>query len=398
MPGAWSERWIVPSAYAEYLRARLAQDAGDHKQAGTHLDLALAFDPDSPYLHVVRAELALDAGDEDGARDALAQARRIGPRSPHVWLFSAQLHAREEQWKDAAASAAKAVEYGPELPEAYHALAEFELRLGRQAEARVTLEGLARVTPYDPAVFLALGDVCTELEAWECAEGAFDQLVLLSPGSEVGYLHLGSVQEDTARRSHALATYTRCGRRSRAPAECWYRRVRLREQWSAAADSREEREKHRAAMLREAREMGTSVARDPDTARKLAWRLLALEDVELLEAYAAACTVKRATLAELQYQVGLLRERQGQLDPAVQAFGSVPEGSRFFVESRSRLAVIRSGQGRLPEAVEAVEAAIANGTNLTLVDDRGRTIIVPGSKIAYVEIGAASKGRVGFGG
>jgi len=32
------------------------------------------------------------------------------------------------------------------------------------------------------------------------------------------------------------------------------------------------------------------------------------------------------------------------------------------------------------------------------VDDRGRTIIVPGSKIAYVEIGAASKGRVGFGG
>lgn len=48
--------------------------------------------------------------------------------------------------------------------------------------------------------------------------------------------------------------------------------------------------------------------------------------------------------------------------------------------------------------IKAVEAALETGGNLTLVDDRGRTVIVPGSKIAYVEVGAASKGRVGFGG
>ena len=48
--------------------------------------------------------------------------------------------------------------------------------------------------------------------------------------------------------------------------------------------------------------------------------------------------------------------------------------------------------------IAAVEAALSTGGNLTLVDDRGRTVIVPGSKIAYVEVGAASKGRVGFGG
>lgn len=48
--------------------------------------------------------------------------------------------------------------------------------------------------------------------------------------------------------------------------------------------------------------------------------------------------------------------------------------------------------------IKAVEAALEKGGNLTLVDDRGRTVIVPGSKIAYVEVGAATKGRVGFGG
>lgn len=50
------------------------------------------------------------------------------------------------------------------------------------------------------------------------------------------------------------------------------------------------------------------------------------------------------------------------------------------------------------EVVAAIEKAIQDGSNLTLVDDRGRTVIVPGSKIAYVEVGAPSKGRVGFGG
>lgn len=358
-PGSWSGRWIVPSAYAEYMRARLAQEAGDTAAARKHLDLAIAFDSESAYLHVVRAELRLDDGDEEGARAALAQARRIGPDSPHAWLFEAQLHAANTNWKDAERAAAKAVEHGEDLPEAYQALAEYQLRLGRLEKARITLEGLAVLTPHDASVYLALGDVCAELESWDCARDAFTAMIGLSPGSEVGYLHLGTILEDTGAREDALAVYADCGRRSRAPAECWYRRVRLREQWAAAADSRDRREAHRAALLGEVAEMGYAVARDPDTARRLAWRLLALEDGELLEAFAAACTVRRASLAELQYQVGLLRERQGFLDTAVQAFGSVPMGSRFFVESRSKLAVIRSGQGRTREAIVAVDAAIA---------------------------------------
>lgn len=49
------------------------------------------------------------------------------------------------------------------------------------------------------------------------------------------------------------------------------------------------------------------------------------------------------------------------------------------------------------EVIAAVSAAIADGGLLTLVDDRGRTVIVPAAKIAYVEVGATTKGRVGFG-
>jgi hypothetical protein len=49
------------------------------------------------------------------------------------------------------------------------------------------------------------------------------------------------------------------------------------------------------------------------------------------------------------------------------------------------------------DVIAAVEAALASGEALKLVDERGRTVLVPGSKIAYVEVGATTKGRVGFG-
>ncbi len=49
------------------------------------------------------------------------------------------------------------------------------------------------------------------------------------------------------------------------------------------------------------------------------------------------------------------------------------------------------------DVIAAVNEALASGGVLTLIDDRGRTVIVPATKIAYVEIGASTKGRVGFG-
>ena len=49
------------------------------------------------------------------------------------------------------------------------------------------------------------------------------------------------------------------------------------------------------------------------------------------------------------------------------------------------------------EVVAQVSAAVADGGVLILGDDKGRTVVIPGDKIAYVEIGAAERGRIGFG-
>jgi hypothetical protein len=49
------------------------------------------------------------------------------------------------------------------------------------------------------------------------------------------------------------------------------------------------------------------------------------------------------------------------------------------------------------EVAAAVSAAVKDGSVLRLADDKGKLVLVPGSLIGFVEIGAAVERRVGFG-
>lgn len=53
---------------------------------------------------------------------------------------------------------------------------------------------------------------------------------------------------------------------------------------------------------------------------------------------------------------------------------------------------------RSPEDITGdVRAAIADGGILSLEDDKGRRVLIPADRIAYVEISPATSRRVGFG-
>ncbi|HEX7189786.1 MAG TPA: DUF3107 domain-containing protein [Actinomycetes bacterium] len=70
---------------------------------------------------------------------------------------------------------------------------------------------------------------------------------------------------------------------------------------------------------------------------------------------------------------------------------------RIGVQHATRELVIDSGEST--EAItEAVSAALAGKTEiLSLEDERGRRVVVPADKLAYVEIGEPESRRVGFG-
>ncbi|MGL5829821.1 MAG: DUF3107 domain-containing protein [Angustibacter sp.] len=59
--------------------------------------------------------------------------------------------------------------------------------------------------------------------------------------------------------------------------------------------------------------------------------------------------------------------------------------------------IVLESEDTVEQVLAAVDKAMASKGVLRLTDDKGRTVVVPGISIGYVEIGAASERRVGFG-
>lgn len=69
---------------------------------------------------------------------------------------------------------------------------------------------------------------------------------------------------------------------------------------------------------------------------------------------------------------------------------------KIGVQNAPRELSLESAQ--TPDEVQtAVSQALTAGGVLSLVDEKGRRVIVPVAQLAYVEIGEASNRRVGFG-
>lgn len=68
---------------------------------------------------------------------------------------------------------------------------------------------------------------------------------------------------------------------------------------------------------------------------------------------------------------------------------------RIGVQHASREVVLETEQSA-DEVRAAVDAALADGSVLALTDKTGRQVVVPGAKIAFVEIGAQKAAPLGF--
>jgi hypothetical protein len=69
---------------------------------------------------------------------------------------------------------------------------------------------------------------------------------------------------------------------------------------------------------------------------------------------------------------------------------------KIGVQNANRELVVDSSQSA-DDVAEAVSAALSDQEGvLTLTDTRGRKVLVPTAKLAYVEIGSPTSGQVGF--
>jgi hypothetical protein len=84
-------------------------------------------------------------------------------------------------------------------------------------------------------------------------------------------------------------------------------------------------------------------------------------------------------------------DRQDRID-----VGGLTVEVKIGISDSPRELVINSEQ--TPDEVESLVAAAlkGNGGVLSLVDEKGRKFLVQAAKVAYVEIGSPTAGRVGF--
>ena len=68
---------------------------------------------------------------------------------------------------------------------------------------------------------------------------------------------------------------------------------------------------------------------------------------------------------------------------------------KIGVQHAPREVVLETNE-TLDDIEKQVADAVKNGGTLAIDDVRGRRILVPGDKIAYVEIGGGVSGHVGF--
>jgi hypothetical protein len=69
---------------------------------------------------------------------------------------------------------------------------------------------------------------------------------------------------------------------------------------------------------------------------------------------------------------------------------------KIGVQNVAREITVESTQ-TAAEVAALVSEAVSSGSLLQLVDEKGRTVIVPAGVLGYVEVGAEAERRVGFG-
>ena len=68
---------------------------------------------------------------------------------------------------------------------------------------------------------------------------------------------------------------------------------------------------------------------------------------------------------------------------------------RIGIQHSPREIVIESEE-TADDVLASLSAAVADGSPVTLVDDKGKKVLIPGAKLAYAEVSTEEPRRVGF--
>jgi tetratricopeptide (TPR) repeat protein len=224
---ALPEQHVSSSAIAEYVRARLAEGAGDRAAALEALRLALVHDPASPQLRIAYADALARAGKLDRAEGEARRAIELAPpgaASADAHLVLGKVLALESRRSAALQELDAAARIEAELareqrtqdalapidPESWRIAARVRHEMGDEAGAAATCERLAALDPAEAAAALReLAGKLLESRNADAAERRLRRAVELAPSDPEGWKLLARMEQGRDRVGEARAAWDR---------------------------------------------------------------------------------------------------------------------------------------------------------------------------------------------
>lgn len=333
-----------PSAatYAHFLKARLAHEGGDQKEALDELRLALATDEASPYLKTALAWEYAHQGDLKRAEVQLAEVLQRAPDDVRARRLMGQVLLEAKKPKRARAHLERAIRLAPTAPEAYLVLAELLMEASLPDEAVKVIERLGKALPGESVGYRRLGLALAARGDGVRSERLLRKSVERDQGDLEAWSTLAHIYESTFRLAKALEAWERAAERDPENPDILLSSGRVALRLGRLEEGR--------AWL----ERLLALDGSPKTAVKVAFTYLAGNQperaAEVLETVRAPEREPR-----LQFYAGLVNERLRRFEAALAAFEQVSEANaELYPEAQLHLAMCLSSLGRHDAALEVL--------------------------------------------
>lgn len=162
-------RFVSPSAYLHYTRARIALNRGLLSEATLQLEQALVFDPGSPYLLTQLASVKARTKQREQAMDLLDKVLKERPDYAEALRLKAQVLWRLRQPRAAEATLRHCTAKNPGFAPCTLTHVALLERTARVDEAKPLLQALIKHSPANREARRRLGLTCIRLTAFTCA-------------------------------------------------------------------------------------------------------------------------------------------------------------------------------------------------------------------------------------
>jgi tetratricopeptide (TPR) repeat protein len=349
------ERQASSGSFAHFLRAKVAEDAGDHRGALDELRLALATDEGNPFLTTELVKQYARLSELDKAEHELKVLLERHPNYAPAQLLMGKILFEAHKASPAIIHLRRAIQLNPTDADAYLVLAQLQLDLEAPDEAVRTIEAYAAASPGETVGYKRLGLALADRADAERAEKLLSRAAAIDPGDAETWLALAQIFESAGRSPKAEQAYDRALEADPDNREALLAAAKLAVHRGLVARARAYFDR---LMV---------VSEDPEFAVKVAFSYLATGQVPAAAEVLDSARAAGLREPRLSFYAGLVHQKLLRFAKAAAAYGEIPADSELFQEARVHRASCLSLAGQHTRALELFKKALESKPDYVLI-------------------------------